>query len=333
MKVRGKFPVTRLRRNRRERWIRDLVAENTLSSSDLILPIFITYGVNKSEPITSMPGVNRYSLDLLEPIIESAVDHRLPAVAIFPEIKPENKTIDAKEAYNPDNIVCEAIRKIKNMNKDLGIICDAALDPFNADGHDGLVLGGKIDNDLTVELLCKQSIVQAEAGCDIIAPSDMMDGRVGAIRAALDEKNYEDVAIMSYAAKFSSNFYSPFRDAIGSKTLLKSDKHTYQLNPANISESIREVGFDIDEGADMLLIKPGLPYLDVLAKIKETYGLPTFSYQVSGEYSMLKAAINNGWLDNDMSIIETLISFKRAGADGIITYLALEAASLIENSH
>ena len=219
------------------------------------------------------------------------------------------------------------------MNKDLGIICDAALDPFNADGHDGLVLDGKIDNDLTIELLCKQSIVQAEAGCDIIAPSDMMDGRVGAIRAALDEKKYEDVSIMSYAAKFSSNFYGPFRDAIGSKPLLKSDKHTYQLNPANINESVREVGLDIDEGADMLLIKPGLPYLDVLAKIKETYGLPTFSYQVSGEYSMLKAAVNNGWLDNDKVIIETLISFKRAGADGIITYLALEAASLIENSH
>ena len=324
----GDFPATRMRRNRRTAWLRRLVAENRLSTDDLIWPVFVTDGAQV--PVASMPGVTRYTLDGLLDALAEADSLGIPAIALFPSVNDRLKTPDAREASNPDNLVCQTVRAVKKAYPNLGIICDVALDPFNSDGHDGLVIDGYVDNDRTVEALCRQSVVQAQAGCDIIAPSDMMDGRIGAIRAALDAAGFQHVAIMSYAAKYASAFYGPFRDAVGSGASLKGgDKKTYQMDPANTDEALREVAIDLGEGADMVMVKPGLPYLDVIRRVKDSFGVPTFAYQVSGEYAMLKAAVLNGWLDNDKVVLESLMAFKRAGADGILTYSALEAARLL----
>jgi porphobilinogen synthase len=327
----GRYPTTRLRRNRREDWQRRMVAENVLTPDDFILPIFVGEGEGRRDPVPSMPGVNRISVDLLGEVVGEAAELGVPAFAIFPEVDPTAKTPDAREAYNPENLVCRSIREIRRACPEVGIVCDAALDPFNSDGHDGLVVDGHILNDESVELLCKQSVVQADAGCHVIAPSDMMDGRVGAIRKALDDAGHQNVRIMSYAAKYASAFYGPFRDAIGSSGALKGDKKTYQMDPANSDEALREVAQDIDEGADMVMVKPGLPYLDIVYRIKHEFGVPTFAYQVSGEYASLKGAANNGWLDNDKVVLESLIAFKRAGADGILTYMAVEACRLLKS--
>ena len=331
MIVPGSFPTTRLRRNRRDDWNRRLVAESRLGPEDFILPVVVVEGENKREPVASMPGVDRLSCDLLADAVGEALDLRIPAIAMFPEVDPALKTPDAAEAVNPENLVCRAIRAVKSRHPDMGIVCDAALDPFNSDGHDGIVRDGEILNDESVEVLCRQSVVQADAGCEVIAPSDMMDGRVGAIRRALDEAGHGGVRIMSYAAKYASAFYGPFRDAIGSKAALKGDKKTYQMDPANSDEAIREVALDLAEGADMVMVKPGLPYLDIVRRVKTEFGVPTFAYQVSGEYAMLKGAVRNGWLDNDKVVLESLMAFKRAGADGILTYLAVEAAKLLKS--
>ncbi|TAJ90000.1 porphobilinogen synthase [Reyranella sp.] len=327
----GRFPTTRLRRNRREDWSRRLVAENKLSVDDLIWPVFVQEGQNQRTPVSSMPGVDRLSIDLFVEAAKEARDLGIPAIAIFPETDPKAKTPDAREAYNPDNLVCRAIRAVKKSVSDVGIVCDVALDPFNSDGHDGIVRDGYVQNDESVEALVKQAIVQTEAGADIQAPSDMMDGRIGAIRKALDGKGYGNAQIMSYAAKFASAFYNPFRDAIGSSGALKGDKKTYQMDYANSDEALREVSFDIEEGADMVMVKPGLPYLDVVRRVKDTFGVPTYAYQVSGEYAMLRGAADRGWLDWNKVLIETLTGFKRAGCDGILTYGAVDAARLLKS--
>ncbi|MBT3552764.1 MAG: porphobilinogen synthase [Rhodospirillaceae bacterium] len=321
-----------MRRNRRDDWNRRLVAENTLSAADFILPIFVAEGQGLRQPVASMPGVDRVSVDLLSEVVADVAELKIPAIVIFPEVDPASKTPDAREACNPDNLVCRAIRTVKADYPDIGVICDAALDPFNSDGHDGLLVDGHILNDETVEILCRQSVVQAEAGCDVIAPSDMMDGRVAQIRSALDDTGHETVRIMSYAAKFASAFYGPFRDAIGTEAALKGDKKTYQMDYANSDEALREVALDIDEGADMVMVKPGMPYLDIIQRVKDSFGVPTFAYQVSGEYAMLKGAVANGWLDNDRVVLESLTAFKRAGADGILTYMAVEAARLLKDA-
>ena len=323
------FPRKRMRRNRREPWIRRLVAENLLTPDDLIWPVFVVDGENKREAVPSMPGVERLSVDLLAGAVEEARDLGIPAVALFPYTDESLKTPGAEEAFNPDNLVCRAVRAAKAAVPDVGVICDVALDPFNSDGHDGLVRDGVILNDETVEVLVKQSLVQAEAGCDIIAPSDMMDGRVGAIRDALDNAGHRDVCVLSYAAKYASGFYGPFRDAVGSKGALKGDKATYQMNPANVDEAMWEVALDVEEGADMVMVKPGLPYLDVVRMVKEKFQMPTFVYNVSGEYAMLRGAGDAGWLDYDKVVVETMMSFKRAGADAILTYAAKDIARLI----
>ena len=325
----GAYPTVRMRRNRTDAWTRRLVAENRLSTDDLIWPIFVQDAPGQSD-VAAMPGVRRYGLDRLADAIGPAVELGVPAVAIFPHIDDSLRTPDCAEAVNPDNIVCRAIRVTKDAFPDLGIICDAALDPFNSDGHDGFVRDGRILNDETVEALCQQSLVQAEAGCDVIAPSDMMDGRIGAIRAALDDAGLRDVRILSYAAKYASAFYGPFREAVGSGGFLVGDKKTYQMDPANSDEALREVALDLQEGADMVMVKPGLPYLDVVRRVKERFGVPTLVYQVSGEYAMLKAAAANGWLDNDKAVMESLIAFKRAGADAVLTYAAVEAAERLK---
>jgi len=325
------FPATRMRRNRRTPWLRRLVRENTLTADDLIWPIFVVDGENQREAVESMPGVDRLSVDLLADAVAGAVDLGIPTVALFPYTDPALKTPDGREAINPDNLVCNAVRAIRQSGLEVGVLCDVALDPFNSDGHDGLVEDGIILNDETVEILCQQAVVQAEAGCDIIAPSDMMDGRIGAIRTALDAKGFQDVAIMSYAAKYASAFYGPFRDAVGSGGALKGDKKTYQMDPANTDEALREVAMDISEGADMVMVKPGLPYLDVVGRVKETFGMPTFAYNVSGEYAMLKGAGERGWIDYDKAVLEMLTGFKRAGADGVLTYHAIDAAKLLRS--
>jgi porphobilinogen synthase len=326
----GRYPTTRLRRNRREDWSRRLVAETKLSVDDLIWPVFVQEGNRQRTPVASMPGVDRLSIDLFVEAAREARDLGIPAIAVFPETDPKAKTPDAREAYNADNLVCRAIRAVKKHVKDIGIVCDVALDPFNSDGHDGIVRDGVILNDESVEALVKQAIVQVEAGADVQAPSDMMDGRIGAIRKALDGKGHQHAQIMSYAAKYASCFYNPFRDAIGSSGALKGDKKTYQMDPANSDEALREVGFDIEEGADMVMVKPGLPYLDIVRRVKDTFGVPTYAYQVSGEYAMLRGAADHGWLDWNKVLLETLGSFKRAGCDGILTYGAVDAARLLK---
>ncbi len=326
----GRFPRTRMRRNRRAEWSRRLAAENRLDASDLIWPVFVVEGGDTRQPVPSMPGVDRLSIDLLVDAVGEAAGLGIPAVAVFPYVAPELKTPDGREAVNPDNLICRAVRAVKAAHPGVGVICDVALDPFNSDGHDGLVRDGRVLNDETLEVLCRQAVVQAGAGCDVIAPSDMMDGRVGAIRDALDAAGFADTQIMSYAAKYASAFYGPFRDAVGSSGALKGDKKTYQMDPANADEALREAALDIDEGADMVMVKPGLPYLDIVRAVKEAFGMPTFAFNVSGEYAMLRAAADHGWLDYDRALIETLLSFKRAGADGVLTYAALDAARLLE---
>ena len=303
-----------------------MVRENHLRIEDLIWPLFVKEGEGVREPVSSMPGVTRLSIDTLVADVCMAADLGIPAVAIFPVIDPKLKTPDGRLAADPANLVCRAVMAAKLAAPDIGIICDVALDPFTTHGQDGLVVGDYVVNDETIEVLCRQAVVQADAGCSVIAPSDMMDGRIGAIRGALDSAGHEHVAIMSYAAKYASAFYGPFRDAVGSKSMLgKGDKKTYQMDPANSDEALREVARDIDEGADMVMVKPGMPYLDICRRVKDTYGVPTFAYQVSGEYAMLRAAAQNGWLDWDKVLLESLVGFKRAGCDGILTYGAVEA--------
>ncbi len=325
----GGFPTTRLRRTRQTDWVRRMVAETRLGVDDLIWPVFVVDGTGVEQAVASMPGVYRYSLDRIADVMLAARDQGIPSIALFPYTDPALKTPDGREGCNPENLVCRAVRTAKQVTRDVGIICDVALDPYNVDGHDGLVVDGRILNDESVEILCRQALVQAEAGCDIQAPSDMMDGRVGAIRTALDDAGYQDSLIMAYAAKYASGFYSPFRDAVGSGGSLKGDKKTYQMNPANSDEALREVELDLREGADMVMVKPGLPYLDVVHRVKSMFGVPTFAYHVSGEYAMMRAACENGWLDYDTIMIETLSGFKRAGADGILTYCALDAARIL----
>lgn len=318
-----------MRRNRKADWARRLVAEHALSASDLIWPVFVIEGSGKAEPVSSMPGVERLTIDRLTDAAASAADLGIPAIAIFPVVDHALRTDDGGEAVNPDNLVCRAVRAVKSACPDLGIMCDVALDPFTAHGHDGLVRDGKILNDETISVLAKQALVQAAAGCDIIAPSDMMDGRIGAIRDALDADGYQDVSIMAYAAKYASGFYGPFREALGSAGHLKGDKRSYQMDPANTDEALREVALDIAEGADMVMVKPGMPYLDVVQRVRAEFGVPTFAYQVSGEYAMLKAAGQNGWLDERRVLMESLLGFKRAGAAGVLSYFAVDAARMI----
>jgi porphobilinogen synthase len=320
------YPATRMRRPRQSTWSRRLVQENQLTAADLIWPIFIGEGTNRREPVASMPGVERHSVDLAVTAAAEAALLDIPVIALFPHTDTSLRTPDGKEALNPNNLICRAVRAIRREVPDIGILCDVALDPYTSHGHDGLIDGGRIVNDATLEMLTRQALVQAEAGCNIIAPSDMMDGRVGAIRQSLEANGYQDVMIMAYAAKYASGFYGPFRDAVGSSSVLKGDKKTYQMDPANSDEALREAELDILEGADMIMVKPGLPYLDILYRVKTAFGMPTFAYQVSGEYAMIMAAINNGWLDGDKVIEESLIAFKRAGADGILTYFARDVA-------
>lgn len=327
MSVQGAYPATRLRRNRKDAWSRALVAEHRLSVSDLIWPVFVQEGVNKRTPVPSMPNVERLSIDLLVQECKKAKALGILAVALFPVVDAALKTDGAEESYNPKNIVCRAIAAIKKEVSDLGVICDVALDPYTSHGHDGLVENGDVENDTTIAVLCKQAVVQAKAGCDIVAPSDMMDGRVGAIRAALDSACLPHVRILSYAAKYASGFYGPFRDAVGSAgNLGKADKRTYQMDSANVAEALREVALDIAEGADMVMVKPGMPYLDIIKSMKDHFHVPVFAYQVSGEYAMMKAAAEKGWLDYNTVMMESLLAFKRAGATGILTYAALEVA-------
>ena len=323
----GRFPSTRPRRNRRFDWSRRLVAESHFTVDDLIWPVFVCEGDNRREAITSMPGVERLSADLLVEAVAGAADLGIPAVALFPATDPRKKSDDAAEALNPDNLVCRAVRGIKSAKLEIGVICDVALDPYTSHGQDGLVREGYVVNDESVDVLCRQAVVQAQAGCDVIAPSDMMDGRIGAVRRALDEAGFDHVLLLSYAAKYASAFYGPFRDAVGSAASLGTgDKRTYQMDPANGDEALREVALDVAEGADMVMVKPGMPYLDIVHRVKETFGLPTFAYQVSGEYAMIAGAADRGWLDRRKVVLESLLAFKRAGADGVLTYFALEAA-------
>ena len=325
MKINGSFPKIRLRRLRKSKWIRDLVSETTISKNDLILPIFIREGKNKIDSIKSMPDVKRYTIDKLPIILKQVKKYKIPAVALFPYTSKNKKDKIGSEALNPNNLVCRSIRYIKEKFPTIGIMTDVALDPYTSHGHDGVIIDNKINNDATIKILVKQALLQAKMGCDIIAPSDMMDGRVGEIRKILDKNNFKDTSILSYAVKFASNFYGPFRDAVGSKPNLKKDKKTYQMDFRNISESYREVALDINEGADMIMVKPGLPYLDVIGKIKNRFKIPVLAYQVSGEYSMIKNAIRKKLLDEE-SIFESIISFKRAGACAIVTYFAIDIA-------
>jgi porphobilinogen synthase len=317
-----------MRRNRRTAWSRDLVRENRLDVSDLIWPTFVIEGDNLRVPVPSMPGVSRLSIDHLVREATRAAELGIPAIAVFPVLDPVGKTEDGREAWNEDNLICRAVRALKAEVPQVGVICDVALDPFTSHGQDGIVVDGIILNDETIQALCKQSLAQARAGCDVIAPSDMMDGRIGEIRKALDADGQQDAQIMAYSAKYASAFYGPFRDAVGSKSALgAADKRTYQQDPANGDEALREVGLDIEEGADMVMVKPGMPYLDIVWRVKEAFQMPTMVYQVSGEYAMLHAAAQNGWLDLDKVMMESLVAFKRAGADGVLTYAALDIAA------
>ena len=332
MRATPAFPALRMRRLRRADWTRRLVAEASLSVSDFIWPLFVVDGQKLRVPVASMPGVERLSVDLIAGAAEEAAKLGIPAVALFPYTDPSLKTPDGREATNPANLVCSAVRAIKRAVPEIGVLCDVALDPYTSHGHDGVLIDGYVANDETVDILTRQALIQAEAGCDIIAPSDMMDGRVGAIRSALESGGFRNTLIMAYAAKYASAFYGPFRDALGSAKALTGDKRTYQMDPANSDEAIREVALDLAEGADMVMVKPGMPYLDLVRRVKETFQVPTFAYQVSGEYSMLMAAIERGWLDRDRAILESLIGFKRAGASGVLTYFARDAAKLLKST-
>ncbi len=325
MKIIGSFPKTRLRRLRKHKWLRDIVAENSLSRNDLILPIFVREGKNKIESIKSMPGVKRYSVDKLTVILKEVKKYKIPMIALFPYISSNRKDKNGSEALNPNNLICQSLRFIKKKYPNIGVMCDVALDPYTLDGHDGIVINKKIDNDETIKVLTKQALLQAQMGCDVIAPSDMMDGRVGKIRKVLDKNNFKDVSILSYAVKFASNYYGPFRDAVGSKTKFKINKNTYQMDYRNSYEIYREVGLDIKEGADMILVKPGILYLDVINKLKNKFKIPILAYQVSGEYSLIKNGIKTKIL-NENAIVESITSFKRAGATAIITYFAVDLA-------
>jgi porphobilinogen synthase len=323
----------RLRRNRKAEWARRLVRENALTADDLIWPLFVIDGDNKRVGVASMPGVERLSVDQAVRDAERAVKLNIPCIALFPYTEPSLRDERGSEALNADNLVCKSVRAIKQQFPGLGILCDVALDPFTSHGHDGLIENGRILNDETVAVLVKQALVQAEAGCDIIAPSDMMDGRVGAIREALDHAGFFDVQIMAYAAKYASAFYGPFRDAIGSAKTLTGDKRTYQMDPANSDEALREVELDIAEGADMVMVKPGMPCLDIVRRVKDAFAMPTFAYQVSGEYAMITAAAQNGWIDGERAMMESLLAFKRAGADGVLTYFAAQAAEKLRTEN
>ena len=325
MKILGKYPSLRLRRNRKYDWTRRLVAENNLSVNDLILPIFVTEGKNKVESIKNMPGVYRYSVDKINPIINKASKLGIPLVAIFPHTKDTKKNSMGTEALNENNLVCHAIKKIKKNNPKIGIMCDVALDPYTNHGHDGIIKKNEILNDETVEILVKQALLQSEMGCDIVAPSDMMDGRVGIIRKALDKNNFKNVQILSYASKYASNFYNPFRNAVGSNKNLRGDKKTYQMDYKNSDEALREVALDLKEGADLVMVKPGMPYLDIIQKVKDQFKVPVIAYQVSGEYSMIAMGIKNNFFTKD-AILESLMSFKRSGACAVVTYFAIEMA-------
>jgi len=327
----GAYPSVRLRRARSTDWSRRLVAENRLGVEDLIWPLFVIEGTNKRLPVASMPGVERLSIDNIVANAEQAAELGIPAIALFPNTEPKLRSDDAREAFNPENLVCRATRAIKAAGVEIGVILDVALDPYTSHGHDGLLRGGEIANDETLEALVRQSMVQAEAGADILAPSDMMDGRIGAIRTALEESGYVNTLLMAYAAKYASAFYGPFRDAVGSSVMLassadKRDKRSYQMDPANSDEALREVALDLAEGADLIMVKPGMPYLDIVRRVSETFRVPTFAYQVSGEYAMLQAAAQAGWLDGEAVMMESLLAFKRAGADGVLTYFAPRAA-------
>jgi len=322
--------AVRPRRNRRAEWARRMVREVVLTADDLIWPLFLVDGTRIRAGVESMPDVERLSVDEAVRAAERAAKLAIPCIALFPYTDPKWRDETGSEALNPDNLVCRAIRAIKQGVPEIGVLCDVALDPYTSHGHDGLLRDGIILNDETVAVLVRQALIQAEAGCDIIAPSDMMDGRVGAIRAGLDAAGFDGVQIMAYAAKYASAFYAPFRDAVGSNATLVGDKRTYQMDPANSDEALREVELDIGEGADMVMVKPGLPYLDVLYRVKEAFGMPTFAYQVSGEYAMIMAAAGNGWLDGDKAITESLIAFKRAGADGVLTYFAARIAEQLK---
>ena len=326
----GRYPAIRLRRNRARDWSRRLVAENTLSPDDLILPVFVIDGHNRRDPVAAMPGIERLSIDLLIPLARQAQSLGIPALALFPNIDPALKTADAREAFNPDNLVCRAVKAIKDACPEIGLITDVALDPFNSDGQDGIVVAGEILNDETNEVLSRQALNQARAGSDVVAPSDMMDGRIGLIREALDKEGFYRTQIMSYAAKYASAYYGPFRDAVGSAAALRgADKKTYQMDPANSDEALREAALDIEEGADILIVKPGMPYLDIVRRVSERFEVPVIAYQVSGEYAMLKAAAAQGWLEEKTCMMEALLAFKRAGAGGIMSYFALAAAEVL----
>lgn len=328
--ITGGFPHTRLRRTRAQEWSRRLVRETQLTTDNLIWPLFVIEGQGKRQPVGTMPGVERLSLDQVLRAAEEAARLEIPVLALFPCIEASLKDDKGTQAVNPDNLVCRTVRALKERFPQLGVLCDVALDPYTSHGHDGILKGSTIENDETLEILAQQSVVQAQAGCDIIAPSDMMDGRVGVIREALDKEQLPHVMIMAYAAKYASAFYGPFRDAVNSKGLLKGDKKTYQMDPANSNEALREVALDIEEGADMVMVKPGMPYLDIVYRVKEQFKVPTFVYQVSGEYASLKIAGEQGALNFETALMESLFAMRRAGADGILTYAAREAAELLK---
>jgi porphobilinogen synthase len=323
------FPVARPRRLRRTEWMRRLVRETTLTPADLIWPLFVIEGRDRAEPVPALPGVERLTLDRVAAAAREARSLGIPCLALFPCTPERLKTSACEEAWNPDNLVCRATRAVKDAAPEIGVLLDVALDPYNADGHDGIVRGGQVVNDETLEALVRQTLAQATAGADVLGPSDMMDGRVGAMRGALEAQGFPDVAIMAYAAKFASAFYGPFRDAVGSSGALKGDKKTYQMDPGNIDEALRETAMDLAEGADMVMVKPGLPYLDVVSRVKREFGVPTFAYNVSGEYAMIRSAAEAGRLDGERAMMEALAAFKRAGADGVLTYFARDAARLL----
>ena len=325
MKSIGSYPNVRLRRNRKTEWSRRLVSENNLSSNDLIWPIFIREGKNIKESVKTMPGIYRYTLDKIEGLVEKAINKKIPMIALFPNTPISKKNSKGSEALNKNNLVCKALRLIKKNYKEIGIMCDVALDPYTTHGHDGILRNNYVDNDETIKILIKQSLLQAKMGCDVIAPSDMMDGRIGAIRKALDNNGFKQVQLLSYAVKYASNFYGPFRDAVGSKKLLKSNKKNYQMDFSNSKEALREVALDISEGADFVMVKPGMPYLDIIKLVKDNFKIPVFAYQVSGEYSLIKNGVINKILDEN-AIYESLMSFKRAGASAIVTYFADQIA-------